>query len=147
MGELPTPERTELSRIADDAVRAIRAGDIDRLMGYARPDLRSDHATLRSMRKELDAYVFGPVRNVLTAARPLEIRIRATATDPDGTRWAEIVFFDRATVTDDAVRDARFLCKHDLKDAVAWTFKRAKGHWESLGYPFDAFTDIHCPPE
>ncbi len=147
MGELSTPERTELSHIADDAVKAVLAGDIDRLMGYARPDLRSDQATLRAMRGELEAYLFGNVRSVLTAARPLEIRIRGAATDPDGTRWAEVVFFNRATVTDDALRDARFLCQHDLEDAVAWTFRRAQDYWESLGYPFDAFTDIHCPPD
>jgi len=70
---------------------------------------------------------------------------RRLATDPDGTRWAEVVFYDSATVPDGMLRDADLLREHDMKDAVAWTFRRVPGGWESLGYPFDAFTDIHCP--
>jgi hypothetical protein len=147
MDELPTPERIELSRVADDAVKAVLAGDLDRLIGYTRPDLRSDQATLRAMRREFEAYLFGEVRRILAAARPLETRIRGMTTGPDGTASAEVVLFNGAAVTEDMVRDPRFLCKHDPKDAVAWTFRRVRGHWESIGYPFDAFTDIHCPPD
>lgn len=127
-------------------MKTVLAKDSDRLILHARRYLRSDQAATRAIRK-LEAYLFREVRRALVAARPLAIRIRATAAAADGTLWAEVVFFDRATISDDAVDDARFLCKHDLKDAAAWTFRRAADRWESLGYPFDAFTDIHWPPE
>ena len=139
-------ERAELARLAADAVTAVLDRDMTWLVAHGRRDLR-DPAALHGMRPELESYLFRDVRGVFTAARPLEIRVRNVATDPNGTRWAEVVFFDRAAVTDDELRKPDFLCQHDLKTAVEWTFRRLADDWESLGYPFDAFTDIHCPPE
>lgn len=143
--DLSATERAELRRLATDAVTAVVNQDLNWLVAHGRRDLR-DPAALQAMQPELESYLFRVVRRIFIAARPLEIRVRSIAVDADGTRWAEVVFFDRATVTDDDLREADFLCKHDLKTAVAWTFRRMTDGWESLGYPFDAFTDIHCPP-
>lgn len=145
MDELSAPELTELLQIAADSVTAVLAKDIDWLIAHARRDLRNPD-TLQPLRTALESYLFGDVRRVLTAARLLEIRVRSVAADPDGTRWAQVVFFNRATITADELRHPDFLCQHDLKDAVAWTFRRVTDPWESQGFPFDAFTDIHCPP-
>lgn len=143
--DLSATERAELARLATEAVTAVVNRDLNWLVAHGRRDLR-DSAALQAMQSELERYLFHDVRRIFIAARPLEVRVRSVASDPDGTRWAEVVFFDRAEVTDEQLRDPDFLCREDLKTAVAWTFRRVPDGWESLGYPFDAFTDIHCPP-
>lgn len=143
---LSPAERAELLRIGEAAVQAIRAGDLERLWLHARSDLRESPTSRLAMGAELEAYLFGDVRRVIAAARPLTVRVLPLGADGSGTRWAQLVFFDGSKVTEAMLADPRFLCDHDLRDAVAWTFQHARGRWEAIGYPFDAFTDIHCPP-
>ena len=143
---LSPAERAELLRIGEAAVQAIRAGDVERLWLHARPDLRESPTSRQAMGADLEAYLFGDVRRVIAAARPLTVRVLPLGADESGTRWAQLVFFDGSKVTEAMLADPRFLCDHDLRDAVAWTFQHARGRWEAIGYPFDAFTDIHCPP-
>lgn len=145
-GRLSRPEADALTRIGEDAVRAVLARNIKELIGYARPDLRQNRRSIDAMRSELEKYLLGDVYRVVVSARPLRIHVRNLGPDDAGTRWAQLVFYDAGKITDRTLRDPEFLCKHDLTDAVAWTFRRVDGNWEALGYPFDAFTDIHCPP-
>jgi hypothetical protein len=139
-------ERAELLRIGEAAVLAIQAGNLERLWLHARSDLRESPASRRAMGPELEAYLFGDVRRVIATARQLTVRVVPLGADDSGTRWVQLIFFDASTVTEGMLDDRNFLCEHDLRDAVAWTFLRTRGRWEAIGYPFDAFTDIHCPP-
>jgi hypothetical protein len=143
---LSPAERAELLRIGEAAVQAVQAGDLDRLWLHARSDLRESAASRRAMGPELEAYLFGDVRRVIATARQLTVRVVPLGADERGTRWAQMVFYDSSNVTERMLAERNFLCEHDLRDAVAWTFLRARGRWEAIGYPFDAFTDIHCPP-
>jgi hypothetical protein len=143
---LSPADRAELLRIGEEAARAILAGDLERLWLHARPDLRESPTSRQAIVTELEAYLFGDVRRVIAAARPLTVRVLPLGADGSGTRWAQLVFFDGSKVMEAMLADPRFLCEHDLRDAVAWTFQHARGRWEAIGYPFDAFTDIHCPP-
>jgi hypothetical protein len=143
---LSPAERAELLRIGEAAMAAIQGGDLERLWLHARSDLRENAASRQAMGPELEAYLFGDVRRVMATARQLTVRVVPLGADERGTRWAQLIFFDSSTVTEGMLGDRNFLCEHDLRDAVAWTFMRARGRWEAIGYPFDAFTDIHCPP-
>jgi hypothetical protein len=143
---LSPAERAELHRIGEAAVRAVLAGDLEGLWGHARSDLRESPTSRRAMAAELEAYLFGDVRRVIATAQPLTVRVLPLGADEGGAQWAQLVFFDGSNVTEGMLGNRTFLCEHDLRDAVAWTFLRARGRWESIGYPFDAFTDIHCPP-
>ena len=99
------------------------------------------------MQRELESYLFSDVYRVVTSARPLRIHVWGLGTDDAGVHWAQLVLYDASTVTEMMIRQRGFLCEHDLKDAVAWTFRRVDHRWEAIGYPFDAFTDVHCPPD
>lgn len=126
--------------------KAALAGDIDALLRYARRDIQKDPGLVEPMRPALTEYLRGNVREVLTTARDLQLHVEDLGRDDEDVRWARLIFYDRAAVSRASLAHRDFLCKHDLKHAVAWTFQFIDG-WESVGYPFDAFTDIHCPPE
>jgi len=136
----------QLRPLAEDIRRAVIARDLDALLRLARRDIRSDPTLVDPLRRDLREYLFVTVRDVITRARDLRVRIEDIGRDDQGVRWARLVFFDAATVPESAVARPDFLCDHDLKDAVAWTFQD-RGTWEGIGYPFDAFTDIHCSPD
>lgn len=135
-----------LKQIRDHVAHAVLAGDLDRLLSYSPPTIREDVARNSSMRRELEVYLFGEVQRVLRSAGQVEVRLLDGRENDAGIRSAALLFHDRARVNDAMIEDPMFLCRHDLVDAVAWTFNYVGGHWESVGYPFDAFTDIHCPP-
>ena len=143
---LSSTERAELLQIGEEAVQAILAGDLERLWLYARSDVRESPTSRRAMGTELESYLLGDVRRVIATAGQLTVRVLPLGADSNGARWAQLVFYDGSKVTEGMLGNRTFLCEHDLRDAVAWTFLRARGRWESIGYPFDAFTDIHCPP-
>ena len=136
----------DLARIGEGAVRAVFTRDLESLMRYSRAAVREDVATTETIRRNLQVYLFRDVDRVLRSARQLAIRVVDGGDRGDGIRSAELVFYDRARISDAVIEDPLFLCWHDLVDAVAWTFDYFDGRWESIGYPFDAFTDIHCPP-
>jgi hypothetical protein len=139
-------EGADLARLAHDIRAAVLARDVDALLRYARRDIRNDPTLVEPLRPALREYLVVTVREVLTTARDLQVRVEDLGRGDDGVRWARIVFYDRAVVPEAALDHRDFLCEHDLKNAVAWTFQYVEG-WESIGYPFDAFTDIHCPPD
>jgi hypothetical protein len=143
------PTRADLAALEDMAneIRtAVLARDVNALLRYARRDIRNDPALVEPLRPSLQEYLVVTVREVLVKARDLRVRVEDLGHDDDDVRWARLVFYDRAVVAATALDRRDFLCEHDLKHAVAWTFQYVDG-WESIGYPFDAFTDIHCPPE
>jgi hypothetical protein len=88
-------EYADLLRIGDMAVQAVMAGDLERFLLHA-PRLRDSPASWRGMSADLRAYLFRDVRRVIAAARCPMIRARKAWTQPDGTRHAQLVFFDGA---------------------------------------------------
>ena len=135
-----------LAGMADEIRAAVIKRDVDGLLRYARRDIRTDASLVEPLRPALTEYLTGTVREVLTGARDLRVRVEDLGRDDDAVRWARLVFYDAALVSKAALARPDFLCEHDLTRAVAWTFQWNDG-WESIGYPFDAFTDNHCPPE
>jgi hypothetical protein len=134
----------DLERMVDDIRAFVIARDVDALMRYARRDIRADPSLVEPLRPALQEYLV-TVREVMTGARDLRVRVEDLERDDRGVHWARLVFYDRAVIPEAVLSRPDFLCHYDLKNAVAWTFRYVNG-WESVGYPFDAFTDIHCPP-
>jgi len=144
-GEATSADLAGLADMAHDIRVAVLARDVDALLRYARRDIRNDPTLVEPLRPALREYMLATVREVFTTARDLRVHVEDLGRGDDGVRWARLVFYDRAVVPEAAFSHPDFLCEYDLTHAAAWTFQYVDG-WESIGYPFDAFTDIHCPP-
>ena len=147
----------ELRSIGKRVADAVLARDIERILRYDRPDMvASDRMFLKDTKSDLYCALFDTscitwgkrsVYDILRSAERLAIRVRDLGKGKDRIRYGLVLFFDAATIDEQRLASAEFLCQKSGKEIVSWTFKRVSGKWESAHPPFDAETDTLCSPD
>jgi hypothetical protein len=148
-----------LRLIGTKVAKAVLDRDISMLLQYDRPDLRADdEISLKDKKSDLYCFLFDTscipgkkgrsVYDKLSSARQLGIKvIDGGKSAHDGHRYGLLLFYDRASISDQLLRSRDFLCKESLDRIASWTFKRVEGTWEPVTPLFDNETDTLCSPD
>lgn len=149
----------DLRLIGTKVAKAVLDRDISTLLQYDRPDLRADDEIwLKDKKSDLYCFVFDTscipgkkgrsVYDKLSSARQLGIKvIGGGKSAQDGHLYGLLLFYDRASISDQLLRSRAFLCKASLDRIASWTFKRVDGTWEPVTPLFDNETDTLCSPD
>jgi hypothetical protein len=135
-------------------VTAVLNHDIETILMYDRPDLRSeDRLSLRDTKSDLYCFLFD--RSCNAAGHPSVYDILSSAKQPDievqmlrvggSEPYGLILFFDATRITRAKLQSASYLCQQSGQ-MVSWMFKLEGKGWVSAHGPFDAETDTLCSP-
>ena len=147
--------RRELNLIGEEIAKAVLDKDIPTLLSYDREDLRSaDEVSLKDAKSDLYCFLFdssciqgGKWRSVydkLSQSRPPGIHVFLAKSRYDGHLYATLVFYDRASVTDENLGSPDFLRKESLTRIASWKFKLEDGKWRPVTPMFDNETEGLC---
>lgn len=79
------------------------------------------------------------------AQQPGVAIIGADKSQPDGKRYAVLLFYDRSAIPDRSIRSTRFVCAPaNFHKYASWTFMLVEGKWESTGELFNYESDAPC---
>jgi hypothetical protein len=139
--------------------KAILDKDIQALLSYDRPDLRSQDAeSLKNNKSDLYCYIFdsecitwgnGTWRSVyekLSEAHPLKIKVVLASSRYDRQFYGSLFFYDAAAVSDKDLSSTDFLCKQAPAKLASWKFRLENGKWKPVTPLFDSETRA-CPSD
>jgi hypothetical protein len=88
------------------------------------------------------------VLDKLATSRQIAIKvIDGGKSKSNGIRYASLLFYDKATVSERSLQSRKFLCEHSLDEIASWTFKLVNGKWLPVTPLFDNETDTLCSPD
>jgi hypothetical protein len=147
-----------LHQIGKVVAQAVLDRDVRVLLRYDRADLLAeDESSLKDAKSDLYCYLFdsscisGKGRSVLdklATSRQIAIKvIDGGKSKSNGIRYASLLFYDKATVSERSLQSRKFLCEHSLDEIASWTFKLVNGKWLPVTPLFDNETDTLCSPD
>ena len=152
-----TPSR-DLHKIGEAIAKAVLDKNIETLLTFDRPDLRSqDEAALKNTKSNLYCYIFdsdcitwgyGNWRSVydkLSQAHPLEIKVSVSSSRYDRHFYGSLLFYDGSVVSEKDLRSRDFLCKETPASIASWKFRLESGKWKPVTPLFDSETGAPCP--
>ena len=148
-----------LHKVGEAVAKAVLDKDIQALLAYDRPDLRSaDEVSLKNIKSDLYCYVFdsecitwgdGTWRSVydkLSQAHQLQIRVSVSSSPYDHQTYGNLFFYDAATVSAKDLRSRDYLCKQGPANITSWKFRLENGKWRPVTPLFDSETRA-CPSD
>jgi hypothetical protein len=150
--------RRDLQQLGEKVAKAVLDKDIQTLLSYDRPDLRSeDEVALKDTRSHLYCFLFDStciksgknkwrsVYDKLSQARQLGIKVKTAKSSYDHQLYGGLLFYDRSSVSEKDLQSSDFLCKEQSTQFASWNFRLENGQWKPVTPLFDNETDGLCP--